>query len=147
MYNVQIGCRVLLSLYVFAFFECTRYVFAFVFFFRFRATVQFFLFCCFPYVDLADSQFFSFLKVLTNDQGGGMWVVSINRPKKILYTSADFKIFVKDPGSFNSKKRFWAATQQFMCTDQIMCRKFDTGATKAWFFLDTRCTVYINNQG
>jgi hypothetical protein len=75
-------------------------------------------------------------------EGDCEWYQSIDH--KLLYTSADFKIFVKDLGSLNSKKRFLAATQQFMCTDQIMCQKFDTGATHAWFFLDNGC-IHINN--
>ncbi len=45
------------------------------------------------------------LKVLSKDTGGGVWVVSIDRPL-IANISADFKIFFKEPRPFKKSKKF-----------------------------------------
>jgi hypothetical protein len=47
--------------------------------------------------------------------GGGVSVVSIDRP--LLYISANFFLFLKDPGPLNNKKRFSGAKQLSMLPD------------------------------
>ncbi len=58
----------------------------------------------------------------------------------LLYISANFLLFLKDPGPLNNKKRFSAAKQLSMLPDWIkvlaLQKKHDSGWVFAWIFLD-----------
>ncbi len=54
---------------------------------------------------------FRHLKVLSNGTGGGVWVVSIDRPLISHHFRQFKKNYLKDPRPLNNKKRFWAAKQ------------------------------------
>ncbi len=99
MYNVHTGCRVLLSLYVFAFFECTTYLPLYSFL---CSGLQYssFSFAAFYFSGFTVTYFQCLSTVFQLFTGTVKWPgrgdQSIDH--KLLYTSADFKIFVKDPG-------------------------------------------------
>ncbi len=54
------------------------------------------------------------LKVLSNGTGGGVWVVSIDRPYIPLHFHRFKKNFLKDPGPLKNKKCIWADKQLLM---------------------------------